>query len=519
MGKRGFWFALFGVAVATSTVSLTEQHRGVSAVADVEILPATVQEDTLASVDLQFDPWVGDLPLQSEAEAILAGVGGRWGAVAWSVDRDLALFSVNPHELFIPASNNKLFTAAWALDELGPDYRFPTDLLLAGTIEDGVLQGDVVLRGSGDPAFGYPDFEIDPMRPLRVMAERLRERGVRVVEGGVVGDPSVFDTLTVGLGWPLDTGGGSAAYAPRVSGLPFHRNLLSIRAVAGPSGEAVIELTPDVEVVPIVSTARVGGGRGYAMRNPDQDTIRIRGGVTARNPNLFRVGVAHPALMTADALRMALLDAGIEVRGAARVAPTPEGARVIHRHFSVPLSVIIRKMNNESDNFFAEHIWKATVAHVLGEGSYHRGGAASALHFRRTSDVPFGTLFQVDGSGLSRYNRTTPEAMIRTLIHAHNAPYSRTFHASLARAGDNSGTLRRIFTSSTTVGNLHAKTGYINDVRTLSGFVTTRDGELIAFCFYYNGRGTSAARGVQTQLGELLAGYGLPELAPPVMAE
>src|SRR5690606_12331666 len=81
-------------------------------------------------------------------------------------------------------------------------------------------------------------------------------------------------------------------------------------------------------------------------------------------------------------------------------------------------------------------------------------------------------------------------------------------HASLAIAGERSGTLRRLFTSTAAAGNLHAKTGYINDVRTLSGYVTAANGELIAFCFFYNGRGTSPARGVQSELGTLLADYG-----------
>jgi D-alanyl-D-alanine carboxypeptidase/D-alanyl-D-alanine-endopeptidase (penicillin-binding protein 4) len=117
-------------------------------------------------------------------------------------------------------------------------------------------------------------------------------------------------------------------------------------------------------------------------------------------------------------------------------------------------------------------------------------------------------MYQMDGSGLSLHNRATPSAMVRALEHAHHSEYSDAFHASLAMAGERSGTLRRLFTSSATAGNLHAKTGYINDVRTLSGYVRTANGELIAFCFFYNGRGTSPARGVQSELGELLAAYG-----------
>ena len=446
-------------------------------------------------------------PLQAQAEQIVSKVSGQWGVLAWSIDRDQPLMSINADRLFVPASNNKVFSSIWAFDLLGPDYRFPTDLLITGPIENGVLRGDVVIRGSGDPAFGYPDFTQDPMDPLRRMAQALRQRGVQRVEGSVIGDPFAFDTILIGLSWPRDTGGGSANYAPRVSGLPFQRNVISIRAVAS-SGGPTIQLAPAVQVVPVVVRARSGGGRAFAVREPDSDTIQVRGSVTAR-ASVFRVGVADPALMTTDALRVALLEAGIQVVGPTRLASTPEGAKLLHRHYSIPLSAMIRVMNNESDNFFAEHVWKAAAAKALGQGSYLRGGPASALHFLQVADVPLGELYQMDGSGLSLHNRATPHAMVRALVHAHKAPYGEAFHASLALAGERSGTLRRLFTSTAAARNLHAKTGYINDVRTLSGYVTARNGELIAFCFFYNGRGTSPARGVQTELGNLLASYGV----------
>ncbi|HUE95534.1 MAG TPA: D-alanyl-D-alanine carboxypeptidase, partial [Longimicrobiaceae bacterium] len=111
-------------------------------------------------------------PLQAEAERIVQGASGEWGVVAWSIDRQRPLVAINAGRPMVPASNNKVFTAIWALDELGPDYRFPTDLLVRGEIVAGVLHGDVFLRGSGDPAFGYPPrvqhqlFIEHPMQPL-----------------------------------------------------------------------------------------------------------------------------------------------------------------------------------------------------------------------------------------------------------------------------------------------------------------------------------------------------------------
>ncbi|HET8656848.1 MAG TPA: D-alanyl-D-alanine carboxypeptidase/D-alanyl-D-alanine-endopeptidase [Longimicrobiaceae bacterium] len=447
-------------------------------------------------------------PLQGQAEAITSKVGGRWGVLAWVVGQKDPLVAINADSVFTPASNNKVFTSIWALSVLGQDYRFPTDLLITGPIRGGVLEGDVVLRGSGDPAFGYPEFTgDDPMRPLRIMARRLKELGVRQVRGSVVGDPFIFDTIHVGPDWPRDTGGGAAAYAPGVSGLPFQRNLIAVEATPGPNGRPVIELEPPVEVVPIENRMHNGGGRGWAVRAPDSDTIEVRGSVAGRAPHIYRIGVRRPALMTTDALRAAMEQEGIQIRGGVRLGHTPDDATLVHRHFSIPLKDMVHEMNHVSDNFFAEHLWKAAVAKTLGEGSYARGGPASAIFYRRHARVPFGQLYQFDGSGLSDYDRITPNAMVRALIYANSAPFSQAFHASLPVGGQRGGTLDHMFRSGAAEGNLHAKTGYINDVRTLSGYVTAKNGQLIAFSFLYNGRGTWPARTAEEQLGQMLADY------------
>jgi D-alanyl-D-alanine carboxypeptidase/D-alanyl-D-alanine-endopeptidase (penicillin-binding protein 4) len=294
-----------------------------------------------------------------------------------------------------------------------------------------------------------------------------------------------------------------------VSGLAFQRNLLWVQASPRPGGgPAEITLSPAVEgLIPVKSTVRSGGGRAWAVRRADSDTIEVKGGVSGRYPHIYRVGVTDPAIMTTAALRQALVEAGIQVRGAAELGRTPKDATLVHRHLSIPLSMMVAKMNTESDNFFAEHLWKAAAAKELGQGSYAAGGTASALHFLRRAGVPAGQLYQYDGSGLSAYNRLSANAMVHALIFANGAPFSEAFHRSLAVAGDSRGTLRHLFKGTVAERNLHAKTGYIENVRTLSGYVHDRNGQLIAFSFLYNGRGTSAARGAQTELGELLANY------------
>ncbi|MEX2581918.1 MAG: D-alanyl-D-alanine carboxypeptidase/D-alanyl-D-alanine-endopeptidase [Gemmatimonadota bacterium] len=453
--------------------------------------------------------------LQARAEEIVAGASGDWGVVAWSVTREQPLIEINGSQPLIPASNNKVFTAIWALDEMGADHRFETALLVTGPIESGVLRGDVIIRGSGDPSFGYPPrvghslFVEEPMTPLRRMAQRLVSAGVRMVEGAVIGDPAVFDTILVGPSWPSDTGAGAAQYAPRVSGLPFQRNMIWVEATPTTGGApAQVALDPPVDVVPLVSTVRTGGGRAVAVRRAHEDTIRISGAVAGRGSNRYGVGVADPALLTAGALALALREAGIQVRGAPRVGRAPEGATLVHRHVSIPLGMMIPFLNQSSDNFFAEHIWKAAAAAAIGEGSYLRGGPASALHFMHHAGVEAGQMYQFDGSGLSNHSRSSASALVRALVYAHQQPYSELWHASLALAADPGGTMNRLYRGTAAADNLHAKTGYIRRVRTLSGYVTAANGDLIAFSFLYNGGNTNGARTVQEELGVLLAEHG-----------
>ncbi|HEX2095633.1 MAG TPA: D-alanyl-D-alanine carboxypeptidase/D-alanyl-D-alanine-endopeptidase [Longimicrobiaceae bacterium] len=449
-------------------------------------------------------------PLQAAAAGIVGGSADEWSILAWSLDRRRPLFAINADSILIPASNNKVFTAIWALDVLGPDHRFPTDLLLPGPVpQNGVVQGDIYLRGSGDPAFGYPEFDRDPMEPLRVMARQLKARGVRVVTGGVVGDASIFDTLFYGPAWPADTGNGAAFYAPTANGLPFQRNMLWVNVQTG-GGRVAIVREPDVPEIPVISTVRLGGSRGWAVRKPDEDTIRVKGGVSGRGPHRYPVGVADASLLAPAALRQALREEGIQVRGAVRRGRTPRSAKLIHRRLSIRLADMIPKLNRDSDNFFAEHLWKAAGAHTVGIGSYVLGGPASAKFFIERAGVPHGEIWQADGSGLSAQNRSSARALVNALAYADRRPWREEFHRSMAVAGDREGTLRSLFRGGAAEGNLHAKTGYIRGVRTLSGYVKTRSGENVAFSFLYNGRNTSGARGVQQQLGELIASYAGP---------
>jgi serine-type D-Ala-D-Ala carboxypeptidase/endopeptidase (penicillin-binding protein 4) len=438
-------------------------------------------------------------PLQAQAEAIVGPNAREWTLMAWSVDRQETLFAINADSALVPASNNKVFSSIWALAELGPDYRFPTDLLMHGPVQNGVLRGNLVIRGSGDPAFGYPAYDQDPMNSVRGMAQALKAKGVRVVEGGIIGDETINSEANYGPAWPLDTGNGVSNYAPTVSGLPFQRNMLQVSFA--PGGAGVVTM-PEVPEIPVTRRP----GRASATRHPDGDTVIVRGN-DARKGSRYMVGVKEAALLAPAALRQALREAGVEVRGRVALGETPQGAELVHRHYSIPLGDMIPQLNQNSDNFFAEHVWAAAVAKATGRGTFKGGGQAAATFFHDNAGVDWGQIWQADGSGLSSQNRTSAHALVSALYYAHQQPWSDLFHRSMAVAADRNGTMARMFNGTAAAGNLHAKTGYIRGVRSLSGYVKTAGGELVVFSMIYNGRGTSGSRGVQQNLGNLLATY------------
>ena len=255
---------------------------------------------------------------------------------------------------------------------------------------------------------------------------------------------------------------------------------------------------------------------GRAARRTS-DTIRVKGSVSGRRLNRFGVGVASPALLAAGALRQALQEAGIEVAGPARVGSTPGGGGAgAPPPVRCPLAAMIPKLNQESDNFFAEHLWKAAAP---GRSSA-RGATRAAARPRRCTScaragVPAGQLYQADGSGLSEYNRVSPNAMVRALVYAHGPPVLGALPQLAGRGRGRRGHHAAPLPQHGRGGQpprqdrLHRRRAHA--LRLTS---EPTNGELIAFSFLYNGRGTSAARGVQEELGVLLADYGGP--APAV---
>lgn len=432
---------------------------------------------------------------------------GQWGVMVVSLSRGDTLFESNPDAMMQPASTMKMYTSVLALDRFGPDHRFSTAVLRDGQVgADGVLQGNLYLRGSGDPSLS-PRFW-GTQNPMDSLAHLVANAGIRRITGNIVGDATAFDSQLVPDGWQSRYLG--AAYAARVSALSLDENLVWV--VVQPNGrKAEVTLDPATTSIPVHSSVRVTGGRGgriSAVRQKD-GSILVRGSIGASSgPLRYSLVVDDPASFTTGALRAALEKAGVVVDGNVTLGATPAAATEVAALESAPLASIVTEMNRESINLFAELLFR-DVAHAADSnqvGSAQTGLATlrkllDAKVRARPQDVQVS-----DGSGLSVLDRVTPRSMVELLSFAHQSPWGATFHASLPLEGE-SGTLRHRARQTPARGNLHAKTGTTNTVASLGGYVTAKDGEILAFSFIYNGSDRANAKLAMDQMGATLAEF------------
>ena len=433
--------------------------------------------------------------------------GGKWGVMIVSLSRGDTLFAENAGDMMQPASTMKLFSTGAALDRFGPEHTFSTDVLRDAAVgADGVLAGNIYLRADGDPSLSAR-FWRDPNYPMTTLAMSVAATGLKHVKGDLVFDASAFDDQRIPDGWKTTYLG--AAYAARVSALSLNENVVWV--VVQPDGRtASVTLEPASSTIPIYSTVRVSGGRGgRIVARKSGDGIAVSGSIGASSgPLRYSLVVDDPAKFTAGSLRSALQAAGITVDGTVRAGKTPAAAQKVAGFASPPLSEIISEMNRESINIVAELLFRDAARATAPNGQ--SSGAAGLANLRdflgkKVGASPEGIKVS-DGSGLSTFDFLTPRTMIQLLSYAHRGPWSSAFHGSLPVAGE-SELLRRRMRSTPAQGNLHAKTGTTNTVVGLGGYVTAKDGEIIAFSFLYNGNDRWNAKAAMDGMGATLANF------------
>jgi len=418
---------------------------------------------------------------------------GLWGVEVKSLDTGRVLYALNARKLMMPASNMKIVTLAAAAEALGWDHRFKTTLETTADVENGVLKGDLIVRGGGDPTINARDKRAVAL--FDEWAAALKSAGISRIDGNVVGDASAFDRRGLGQGWSWDYL--QAGYAAPSGALEFNENIatLSIRPGAKPGDEAGLELTPGagLGLMHHVVTGEAGSVTAIDLeRRPDGAWLDVVGSIALdASPAAREVAVADPEMYFAHSLLLALVERGIAVRGVPKGLPdwraflAPIPRRVLVDSPSPPLREIATTMMKVSQNLYAETLLKAVGAVKTGTGSAEAGRRTARDIFSAWGIAP-GSYVQADGSGLSRYDFVTAEMIVTLLERMHRDPRHRdAFVATLPIAGKD-GTISTRMRNTRAEANAVAKTGSIANVRALSGYVRTRDGETVVFAILAN---------------------------------
>ena len=467
-----------------------------------------------------------DIDAVLNAEAL---ANGWWGAVIVDLDTDEVLYRRHTERSFVPASNTKLYTTAAALDQLGPDYRYRTEAFIDGPVVDGVLEGNVIVRGSGDPVIGGRFNGGDRTAVFRAWADSLRALGITRINGDLVGDDDVFDDTPLGYGWSWDDE--TYWYAAEISGLSFNDNNVDFAIEARREGQpARISWHPfNTDYVRVVNrTVTISPDssldEGYA-RARGTNTIELSSRVPEGRTDFESLTMTNPTRFFVHILRDALVQAGLAVEGhpvdvddlSIKPDYAPDRYRRVAVHTSVPLADIVSVINKRSQNLYAEQVLRTLAAErPIGDEDLEPGSAEMGLDVAMATFVKAGIdtsrIQLVDGSGLSRMNLVTPAmtmALLQYMWRHSDASVQEAFVESMPIGGQD-GTLQFRFRRGSAQGKVRAKTGTLSNVSALSGYVPSANGSTLAFVLmgnHHTVRGR-VVRAAQDRVVNLLAEYG-----------
>jgi D-alanyl-D-alanine carboxypeptidase/D-alanyl-D-alanine-endopeptidase (penicillin-binding protein 4) len=417
------------------------------------------------------------------------------------------LYARNSERLFVPASNMKLFTTALALSKLGSEYRLSTQIGAEVPIDaDGALQGDLELVGGGDPSLSgreYPyrshaaPLAVYSLRAMDEIADQLVARGLKRVEGNIVGDDSRYVWEPQPGPWSSDSA--TREYGAPVSALILHDNTfaLTLRPGAHAGDLARISLTPPFENFVIdnrVLTTDRGARKIEFYRSASGSELHVWGAIPKSDAGYVQeLAVGDPALYAAEVLRASLLGRGISIRGDALArhrfpdettpSPSPPGS-ILAEHRSPPLFDLLQVVDKVSQNLHAE-MFLREVAVASGRSGSRESGLAAMDEFLASAGISHDEYQFTDGSGLSRDTLVSPAAITKLLAHMNQSPH-RDEWLSLLPIGGEDGTLGSRFAGHPEARVIRAKTGTLDHVKTLSGYADTPAYGRVAFSLLVN---------------------------------
>ena len=481
------------VVAAAAFVAVSLAHSAADAVPAPPVSPShPYSAAQIASFRAYVDRLAGLPPLKT-ARIGVSVVQAETGQVLAARDAD---------NEFAPASNFKLLDAATALAYLGPQHRFVTQLFARGALDQGVLDGDLILVGGGDPVLARSD--------LRDAAAAVAAHGIQSITGTVLVDESFFDLQRYAGGWAWDDF--PYYYQPPIESLAIEEGTADIAVAPGRSaGQPVTAaIEADGGAMTVVSRAITTPARGLndadCFRSPGATQIEIIGHMPAdAKPDVYRCAVDDTASFAAGSFRDMLRQSGVAIGSAPRGSvpdggqidiedqsplPGPAAARypdatLIWSHASPTVAGLVKMMMPPSDNFVAEHLYKALPTAALRQRGSFDGGAQVERKFIASLGLNPASIDNGDGSGLSQGDRITPRDLTTILRWEWRGPYRDQYVYALGRPGID-GTVSRHLVGTDAVGRVWAKDGYIWHVSTFSGYAFTKHHGLVVFSIMMN---------------------------------
>lgn len=444
--------------------------------------------------------------LKEQVDAILgrsAFNNATVGVLIRSLPSNEVVYERDAHRSLVPASNQKLATAAIALHTLGKDFRYQTSVLTTGDIDaKGTLHGDLYIRGSGDPTL--------TSARLEELANATLKAGVKRVTGRIIGDGSVFDNLFLGPGWAWDNEPWD--YSAQVAGLNCDSNVVNVKIVAGKAAgeatQAFVNGIPakDEAYVVVKNSVETVDTPVYAYfdRVRGRNIIPVTGAIQVKTGSVSDlITIEEPTTFTASRFALALQDAGVTLAKPRSFdeGVTPADAKDLVSSTSVPLSEILPLFLKPSDNFFGEALLK-TVGHkaTSSQPGSTSTGADALSRFLDDAGIATDGVSTADGSGLSVLNAVTPRFISDLLVHVDQVfdESDRSIYLDSLPVGGVDGTLAGRFVGSPVAGHVHAKTGSLTGVSSLSGFLEAANNDRYAFSILMN-HATSASEAQKGQ--------------------
>ncbi|WP_442600362.1 D-alanyl-D-alanine carboxypeptidase/D-alanyl-D-alanine endopeptidase [Neobacillus sp. D3-1R] len=391
-----------------------------------------------------------------------------------------------------PASTLKIFTAAAALETLGPNYQFSTDILTDGEIKGKKLKGNLYLKGKGDPTLLISDFE--------KMAERLKQKGVKVIKGDLLADASWYDDIPYSIDLPWSDE--HTYYGAQVSALTVSPSkdldngtvLLEIKPAKKAGKRANVTIIPKTDTVTItnhIKTVQKDNGNSIVIkREHGNNNIVLNGSIAMGTKKMKEwIAVWNPTLYALELFKQSMKNKGIKVEGKLKEDLVPKNAKLLITHQSIPLSGILIPFMKLSNNGHAEILVKEMGKFVYGEGSWDKGLKVVENQIKKLG-VNTHTLVLRDGSGVSHINMIPANELSSILFTVQNRNWFPVFLTALPSNGETDklvgGTLRNRLKSKPFRGRIKAKTGTLTTVSSLAGYIETNNGEKLVFAILLN---------------------------------